>query len=59
MLEIQGPDIALLDDRLELRARGAGPAAARVWQARMRDDDGLVWRARAARPEDLPGAWRG
>jgi hypothetical protein len=59
MLEIQGPDIALLDDRLELRARGAGSADALLWQARMRDDDGLVWRARAERPEDLPGAWRG
>ena len=59
MLEIQGPDTALLDDRLVLRARGAGPDATLLWQARMRDDDGRVWRARAERPEDLPEAWRG
>jgi hypothetical protein len=25
----------------------------------MRDDDGLVWRARAERPEDLPARYRG
>jgi hypothetical protein len=59
MLEIQGPDTALLDDPLALRLRGAGPDAAVVWHARLRDDDGLVFRARAERPEDLPGAWRG
>ena len=59
MLEIQGPDTALLDDPLTLRLRGAGPDAAVVWHARLRDDDGLVFRARADRPEDLPGAWRG
>jgi hypothetical protein len=59
MLEIQGPDTALLDEPLRLRLRGAGPDAQVVWLARMRDDDGLVWRARADRPEDLPGAWRG
>jgi hypothetical protein len=59
MLEIQGPDTALLDDPLDLRLRGAGPDAAVVWHARLRDDDGLVFRARAERPEALPAAWRG
>jgi hypothetical protein len=59
MLEIQGPDTALLDDPLDLRLRGAGPEAAVVWHARLRDDDGLVFRARAERPQDLPAAWRG
>jgi hypothetical protein len=59
MLEIQGPDNALLDDPLELRLRGAGPDAGVLWHARLRDDDGLVFRARAERPEDLPAAWRG
>ena len=59
MIEIQGPATALADEPFTLRARGAGPDAELAWHARMRDDDGLVWRARAARPEDLPGAWRG
>lgn len=59
MIEIQGPATALADEPLALRARGAGPDARLVWHARMRDDDGLVWRARAERAEDLPGAWRG
>jgi hypothetical protein len=59
MIEIQGPATALADEPLALRARGAGPDAELMWHARMRDDDGLVWRARAERPEDLPAAWRG
>jgi len=59
MIEIQGAATALADEPLALRARGAGPDAGLTWHARMRDDDGLVWRARADRSEDLPGAWRG
>jgi hypothetical protein len=59
MLEITGPETALLDEPLELRLRGAGPDASVLWHARLRDDDGLVWRARAQRPEELPAAWRG
>jgi hypothetical protein len=59
MLEISGPDNALLDEPFALRARGAGPDAHVVWHARLRDDDGLVFRARADRAEDLPAAWRG
>ena len=59
MIEIQGPATALADEPLALRARGAGPDAELTWHARMRDDDGLVWRARAERAEDLTGAWRG
>jgi hypothetical protein len=59
MLELQGPGTALLDEPLALRVRGAGPDASLLWHARLRDDDGLVWRARAERPEDLPAAWRG
>lgn len=59
MLEIQGPDTALLDEPLALRARGAGPGAAVTWHARLRDDDGRVWRSRAGRAEDLPAGWRG
>jgi len=59
VLEIQGPATALLDDPLALRLRGAGPGARVLWHARFRDDDGLVWRARAERAEDLPATWRG
>jgi hypothetical protein len=59
MLEIAGQDGGLLDEPLAVRLRGAGPAAQVVWHARLRDDDGLVFRARAERPEDLPAAWRG
>jgi hypothetical protein len=58
MLEIAGPEVALLDDPFALRLRGAG-AAEVLWHARLRDDDGLVWRARAERAEDLPATWRG
>jgi len=57
MLEIRGPVTALLDAPLALAVRGAGPDAALRWRARVRDDDGRVWRAEAARPEQLDGAW--
>lgn len=56
-LEIRGPADGLLDDPLALHARGAGPGAALRWRARLRDDDHRVWRAEAARAEDLAGAW--
>src|SRR5918998_5749425 len=59
MREIAGRDGGLLDEPLALRLRGAGPDAQAVWHARLRDDDGLVFRARAERSEDLPAAWRG
>jgi hypothetical protein len=57
-LEIRGPSAGLLDDVPSLRARGAGEGAGLSWRARLRDDDGRVWRAAAARAEDLAGAWR-
>ncbi|HEU4656162.1 MAG TPA: hypothetical protein VFR97_01490, partial [Capillimicrobium sp.] len=57
-LEIRGPATALLDDPLALSARGAGDAADElIWRARLRDDDGRVWRATAHRPEALAAAW--
>jgi hypothetical protein len=59
MLEISGTDTALLDEPFALRLRGAGAGARVLWHARLRDDDGLVWRARAERPEELPATWRG
>ena len=52
-LEISGASAGLLDDDLVLRVRGAGAEAEVTWRARYRDDDGRVWRAAAARPEEL------
>jgi hypothetical protein len=57
MLELRGAtDGLLLDEPWRLEARGAGGAPL-TWRARLRDDDGRVWRAEAGRPEDLAGAW--
>jgi hypothetical protein len=57
MLELRGAtDGLLLDEPWRLEARGAGGAAL-TWRARLRDDDGRVWRAEAQRPEELAGAW--
>jgi len=54
VLEITGPAVALVDEPLELRLRGAGDDAGEIlWRARLRDDDGRVWRATAERPEHL------
>jgi hypothetical protein len=57
MLEIRGAAPGLLDDPLLLDVGGAPPNAALSWRARLRDDDGFVWRAEASRPEDLLTAW--
>lgn len=56
-LELTGPAAALLDEPLALRVRGAGPDAEVVWRARVRDDDGRVWRASAASAEELDAGW--
>jgi hypothetical protein len=56
-LEIRGAGSGLLDDPLTLRARGAGADTRLLWRARLRDDDGRVWRAVSRRAEDLPSAW--
>jgi hypothetical protein len=57
MLELRGAtDGLLLDEPWRLDVRGAGGAPL-TWRARIRDDDGRVWRAEAERPEDLAGAW--
>lgn len=55
--EIVGATDGLLDDPLELRVRGLGPAPQVTWRARLRDDDGRVWRASAPRAEPLADAW--
>ena len=56
-LEIRGPATGLLDDPLVLQARGAGRGAELVWRARLRDDDGRVWRATAPTAERLGATW--
>jgi hypothetical protein len=44
MLELRGAAPGLLDDPLLLEVGGAAPGSALLWRARIRDDDGLVWR---------------
>lgn len=55
MLAIRGAAPGLLDDPLLLEVGGAPPGAALTWRARIRDDDGFVWRASGDRPDAL--AW--
>jgi len=57
MLEIRGASPGLLDDPLLLDVGGAAPRAALTWRARLRDDDGFVWRATADTPQGLLDAW--
>lgn len=63
MLELSGPPVALVDEPLGVRLRGLGEMAETdpddefggiLWRARLRDDDGRVWRATADAPEHLP-----
>src|SRR4051794_39561245 len=56
MLEIRGAAPGLLDDPLLLDVSGAPPESALVWRARVRDDDGFVWRAAGERPDVLTWA---
>jgi len=56
-LEIRGTGGLLLDEPFLLRPRGAEPDETLVWRGRLRDDDGRVWRANAARAEDLGEMW--
>jgi len=55
-LELRATADALLDAPLEASVRGAGGAEL-LWRARTHDDDNRVWRASAARPEELNAAW--
>lgn len=55
-LELRADPDTLLDVPLEASVRGAGGGSL-LWRARTQDDDGRVWRASAARPQELPGAW--
>ncbi len=63
MLELSGPPTALVDEPLTVRLRGLGEMVevdpddefgGILWRARLRDDDGRVWRATADAPEHLP-----
>jgi hypothetical protein len=54
MLEISAQAIALLDDPLDLHARGG---VATRWRARLIDDDGRSWRTEADSPEALVEHW--
>lgn len=55
MLAIRGAAPGLLDDPLLLDVSGAPPGASLTWRARIRDDDGFVWRASGSAPDAL--AW--
>lgn len=54
-MELAGPADAPLDEPLALRARGG--ASDVTWRARLRDDDGRVWRATADTVAGLDAAW--
>jgi hypothetical protein len=57
MLEIRGAAPGLLDEPLLLEVGGAPPGASLTWRARLRDDDGFVWRATAPTAAGLLAAW--
>lgn len=56
-LGIRGPGGLLLDEPFLVEPRGADPGETLVWRGRLRDDDQRVWRANAARPQDLGRQW--
>lgn len=53
MLDLRGAAPGLLDDPLLLDVSGAPPGAALTWRARIRDDDGFVWRGTGERVDAL------
>jgi hypothetical protein len=58
MLELRGAtDGQLLDEPWLLDVRGGGPASALRWRARLRDDDGRIWRAEADSAAGLTEGW--
>jgi hypothetical protein len=56
VLDLRGAAPGLLDDLLLLEVSGAPPGAALTWRARIRDDDGFVWRATGERVDALTWA---
>lgn len=59
VLEPREPASGLLDEPFRMHARGAGgeDGLPLTWRARLRDDEGRVWRASAERAAELPAAW--
>jgi hypothetical protein len=53
MLDIRGAAPGLLDDPMLLEVSGAPPGASLLWRARVRDDDGFVWKAQGETPDAL------
>lgn len=56
-VELTGPPDGPLDEPLALRVRRAGAGVHLTWRARVRDDDGRVWRAMADTVAGLDAAW--
>jgi hypothetical protein len=56
VLDLRGAAPGLLDDPLLLDVSGAPPSASLTWRARVRDDDGFVWRATGERVDELTWA---
>jgi hypothetical protein len=57
-LQLSAAPVALIDEGLSgARLRGGGSQPDAVWRAKLRDDDGRVWRAIAADPASLAAAW--
>jgi hypothetical protein len=63
-LELRAAPDALLDEPLVASVRGLGgggaagePLPSLLWRARLRDDDGRVWRSAAETPAGLAAAW--
>lgn len=59
VLEPREPASGLLDEIFRMHARGSGgeDGIPLTWRARIRDDEGRVWRATAERSAELPAAW--
>lgn len=55
-LSVREPADALLDEPFRVEASAPDGAALR-WRARVRDDDGRVWRAWASSPAELSASW--
>lgn len=57
-LEIRTNPDALLGTPLATGLRGAGEMSDAFWQARVRDDDGRIWRSNAHTPSELGVIWK-
>lgn len=55
-LEVREPRSGLLDEPFLMHVRGA-TGASLLWRARLRDDDGMTWRASAPTADALAAGW--